>query len=88
MDLPQLEFDWRQIHFCFLPENLKDFEKLQKEVDTSADLIGIAPMKTFDEFVDAIRKVSRAKNIKSIGTTIVYLTKIALQEIEKYGKTE
>lgn len=68
--------------------NNKDFEKLQKEVDTSADLIGIAPMKTFDEFVDAIRKVSRAKNIKSIGTTIVYLTKIALQEIEKYGKTE
>lgn len=88
MDLPQLDFDWRSIQFQFLPEHLNDFETLVHCVESKTNFVGVAPLAQFDEFVEAMNKFGRTKNIKSIGTTIQFLTKIALKEVEKWQENQ
>lgn len=88
MDMPQLEFNWRTISSHFLPNSLKNLEKLVKLVDKKADYMGVAPLDTYKPFIEAVRSYGNANEIKSIGTTIHYLTEIALNELKKWQESQ
>ena len=83
INLPQLSFDWRIVSLTFLPKQMENLENLVKLVDSKADFVGVADRKQYEAFCSALSKYGKAKNVKSMGTTVAMLTEIALKEIEK-----
>lgn len=83
IDIPQLSFDWRIVNFSFLPKQLDDLETLAKMVDSKAELVGVADVKQYEKFCNALSKYGKTKNVTSMGTVVALLTEIALREVEK-----
>ena len=88
IDLPQLEFDWRSVQLVFLPAQMKNFDTLVKAIETKTELVGVARADQYEEFSRAMVKFGKTKNIKSIATTIQFLTELALQEVEKWQASQ
>ena len=84
MDLPQLDFQWRMISLTFLPKQKTDLETLVKLIDNKTEFVGVADRSQFDQFCKVMNKFGKAKNIRSISTTISVLVDIALKEIKKW----
>lgn len=72
--------DWRVVVFAFLPEQLERFEELLEMLPAS-DLVGAAPMALFERFTRALEGFARHQDIKSVGTTLFALARIAEQRI-------
>jgi hypothetical protein len=83
---PHADFDWRYVLLTFLPHQLDDLQKLVDELETGQDLVGAAPVECFADFARAMRDYGRAKNVKSMGTTVATLTKIALEQLGVSGE--
>lgn len=88
IDLPQLNFDWRTVTLTFLPDQVKDFEMLVKMIDSHSEMIGVANVKQYDEFVRVAHEFGKTQNIKSMSATISYLTDLALKEIAKWQENQ
>lgn len=79
---PHAEFDWRTVSLTFLPHQLDDFTALVATLDGTQDLVGVAPIETFEPFARALSRYQRIKKILSVGTALALLTRIALEEVK------
>lgn len=84
MDLPALstpraDFEWRTVIFTFLPHQMDDFQALIEQME-SAEVVGVAPLDSYDDFVRALMRYSRFKNIRHVGSVIHALTQAAIRE--------
>ena len=86
--LPQLVFDWRIVQLAFLPEQMRNFETLVKTIDNKTQMVGVANSDQYKRFSDAMMKLGKTKNIKSVAATIEFLTELALKEIEKWQESQ
>lgn len=79
---PNTDFDWRVVSLVFLPHQLDSFNALLDQLEGRQDQIGVAPVELFAEFAKACATYSRLKEIRSVGTTLAVLTRIANDKVE------
>lgn len=82
MSTPNTDFDWRVVTFVFLPRQMESFKELIAELEGRQDEVGVAQVELFPDFAKACATYSRIKEIRSVGTTIAVLTRIARDRIE------
>lgn len=83
VSLPSLRvnFDYKNIQFTFLDEQLTDLKNLCENLKKQ-DFIGVADVKSFDEFAKAISATKKAADTRNVSSTIWAMIKAAN---EKYG---
>lgn len=81
---PATNFDFKQIAFTFLPHQQKALDHLTENALT-ADWMGIANIDQFEDFVDALKRVQKFQNVKSIGTAIHIMVETALRDLGENG---
>jgi hypothetical protein len=83
---PRLDFDWKTVSLAFLSHQLTDFDKLLDALENRQDLIGTADVSQFEDFVRSVTKFARIHNVRSAGTAVALLTRIARREVERHGR--
>lgn len=79
MPVPQIDFEWKTVQFSFLPHQLEDLQRLCDET-SKADFEGVADIKHFTPFVEALRSTQKFADVKNVGAAIHLMTKNALNE--------
>ena len=77
---PALDMDWKVITLTFLPHQLENFNALI-DMMPSSDLVGLAPLSDYQQFIDALIKWARYKDARNLGTALALLADIALAEL-------
>lgn len=80
---PQIEFDWKNVVFTFLPHEIGDLDRLIDSLEKSGEYVYFAPREEYDRFMDAIQKVQKFENIKNMGATIHRMVEYAYKELEE-----
>jgi len=78
---PHAAFDWRNVTFTFLPHQLEEFQTLIDRIEGSQDLVGVAPIESYEPFAEAVGRYQRIRDVRSIGTTIGLLTRVASDQV-------
>ena len=79
---PSPDLQWKNVTFTFVPHQLAGLDQLIASIDGRPDLLGVAPIEWFDEFAKAVARFGRVRDIRSVGTTIATLTRLAQKEID------
>lgn len=68
---PKVDFEWKNIVFTFLPHQVENFEKFVDVLNQSKpDLIGIAEVEKYNDFVKRLAEYQQFSNVKNVGTAI------------------
>ena len=84
---PRVDYDWKEISFIFLEYQLRDLEKLIKELE-GKDLVGAVPMEVFEKFANALNKYSKFKDIKNVGSAVHAMAETISKELAVSGFEE
>jgi hypothetical protein len=76
------DFNWQTITFAFLPHQFEEFDQLIKTLNGRQDLIGVADEAQFRPFLEAAAKYAKVRDVRSVGTVIALLTRVALEIAE------
>lgn len=79
---PGPNFSWKVVTFEFLPRDLDDFKGATVAIEGRPDLVGVAPLELYERFARAVVQLGKLRDIRSVGTTIAYLTRVAMAELE------
>jgi hypothetical protein len=82
MFVPRIDFDYRTVSFSFLPHQQAEVERLLDLLEGRQDLVVVAPVEQFEDFLKAAARYARIKGVKSGATAITLLTRLALEAIE------
>lgn len=82
MSTPQASFDWHVVSITFLPHQMDTFRDLITQLDGHKELVGVAPVECFDSFASHLAQFARFREIRSVGTTIAVLSRIAADQVE------
>lgn len=88
MFVPSLDFRWKTLSFVFLPHQLEDFTELIEAMDGPQHMVGVSGAEQFEPFLKAVAKFARVKDVRSVGTAIALLTRLALEEVERENSEE
>ncbi len=80
---PHVDFEWRTVTLAFLPHQFDEWDSLIRHLDQRPDLLGLAPDEQFRPFLESAAQFAKARDIRSVGTVIALLTRIALAEVRK-----
>lgn len=84
---PAVDIDWKTVQFTFLPHQVKDLDKLVEKTQAT-EIEGLADIKEFKPFVEALEKTQKFENVKAVGTAIYIMTQAALEKIGENGYGE
>ncbi|AYD87306.1 ParB-like nuclease domain protein [Microbacterium phage ValentiniPuff] len=82
LNLPHLEFDWREVSLMFLPEQLDRLAELVGRLGSNPSLVGVAALEQFAPFSQAVVDYSKQVNVKNLAMAIDMLTRIALEQLD------
>lgn len=81
LNLPHLEFDWREVSLMFLPEQQHRLAELASRLPSHPAMVGVAAMEQFAPFSHAVVEFSKKVNVKNLAMAIDMLTRIALEQL-------
>ena len=81
LEYPNLDTEWKEIVFAFLPEQFDSFKELTDEIGTK-DALGIAEREKYKPFVELLWKYQKYQDIRSVGMAIDLLIKKAKAELD------
>lgn len=79
---PHADFEWRTAAITFLPHQMTQFREVVEHLDGAQDMVGVAPVECFDDFAQYLASFARFREIRSVGTAIAVLTRIARDHLE------
>lgn len=85
---PQIEFDWKNIVFTFLPHEIENLDRLIEILEKNGEYIYFAPREQYEEFIDTISKVQKFANVKNMGASIHKMIGYANAELEEAGYSD
>lgn len=88
LNLPHMDFDWREVSLMFLPEQLDRISELATRLPSHPELVGVAALSQFMPFSQAIVDYSKMVNVKNFAMALDMLTRIALEQIQAAEKVE
>lgn len=87
LSTPHADFEWRTVAITFLPHQFDSFREVVAHLDGQQEMVGVAPVECFDGFASYLAQFARFRNIRSVGTTVAVLTRIA-QDIVAMGEPQ
>lgn len=88
MFAPRIDFDYRTVSFAFLPHQQAELERLIELLEGRHDLVAVAPISQYDEFLKVAARYARLKGVRSGATAITLMVRLALEEIEAAEEAE
>lgn len=85
---PRVDFDFRTVTFAFLPHQQGELERLIDMLEGRRDLVVAAPIEQFDDLLKTAAKYARIKKVKSGGTAITLMIRLAQAEIDAHEAEE
>ena len=64
------ELEFRQVSLVFLDNQMRDVEKLLKNLDQRPDLIAVADVRDFDPFCDTLKKTEKVQDVKNVAAAV------------------
>lgn len=81
-----VDFTTKIVSFAFLPSKFDDFEALIQRLNNDTDMLGVLDIDTFEKFRDAVDRVGKIEDIRSVGSIMskmVDITTEALDQMER-----
>ena len=81
-----VDFTTKIVSFAFLPSKFEDFEALIQRLNNDTDMLGVLDIDTFEKFRDAVDRVGKIEDIRSVGSIMskmVDITTAALDQMER-----
>ncbi len=88
LNTPHADFEWRTVTLTFLPHQMDSFTELVARLDGQQDMVGVAPVELFDAFARALMAFQRFKDVRSVGTAVAILTRMALEAVAAGQETD
>jgi len=79
---PKLDLQWKTVTLAFLPEQLETFTILIEAIPGRQDLVAVAEVKLFDQFVQALEGFSRFHDVRSANMAVAFMAKVALDVVQ------
>lgn len=79
------ELDWKQISLTFFKHQLDDLNELVKNLDQKPDVLGVARLSDFDEFVKTIKATQKFEDVKNLSTAVSVMIDIINEKFKKDG---
>jgi hypothetical protein len=83
--------EWRTLSLVFLPSALARLEALDeiaKRTAKKSDLIGVADMKLFERFREAVLKIGKQHNVRALGAVMTRMVEIAEEWIAAHPEEQ
>ncbi len=85
---PRVDFDYRTVSFAFLDHEKREFDDLLDSFATKQDLVVCCPEEQFDELLKVAAKFARVKDVRSGGTAISLMIRMAQEEVDRVAAEE
>ena len=86
---PEIEFDFKNVVFTFLPHQVKDLDELVKVLEHSApDIIGVAAYEQCKAFLDTLSRYQKFSDIRNVGAAVHAMVQAANEKMESAGYNE
>ena len=86
MNAPAVQFDFKNIVFSFLPNQIKDMDALVKQLESScAEIVGVAPYEQCQAFVETLDKYQLFTDIRNIGAAVHAMINAANEKMNDAG---
>lgn len=83
---PEVEFDWKNVAFTFLPHQVKDLEKLIETLsNVGTDFVGVADVKQYEDFIETLTNYKQFSNIKNTGAAVHAMVTAAKEILDGVG---
>ncbi|HOJ95061.1 MAG TPA: ParB N-terminal domain-containing protein, partial [Fervidobacterium nodosum] len=69
------DLEWKQVSFVFLRHQLDELQELIKNLEQKPDLLGIAHLQEFNQFVETLRNTQKFNDIKNMSSAIYEMIK-------------
>ena len=84
---PNIQFDWKNIVFLFLPHQVKDLERLAEETKKfSPDYVGVVNREDYEPVIKTLAKYQQFAEVKNVGAAIHAMIKITNQVLTGYER--
>lgn len=86
---PEIQFDFKNVTFTFLPHQVKDMDQLVKSLDTaSPEIIGVAPYEQCKSFVEALSRYQKFSDIRNVGAAVHSMIQSVTEKMDEVGFNE
>lgn len=86
---PEIQFDFKNITFTFLPHQLNDLDALVKSLETaSPEVIGVASYEQCKSFVETLSRYQKFTDIRNVGAAIHSMIQNATEKMDAVGFNE
>lgn len=86
---PEIQFDFKNIVFAFLPHQVRDMDALVKELEHNApDVVGVAAYEQCKGFVETLARYQKFTDIRSVGAAIHSMVESANEKMDVVGYNE
>lgn len=85
MPMPKIDFEWKTVQFSFLPHQIEDM-KLLCEKTSTAEFEGVADIRQFDKFVEALNATKKFGDVKNVGSAVHFMIERALRDFCDDGR--
>lgn len=86
---PEVQFDFKNITFTFLPHQIRDMDALVKALqNTAPEIIGVSHYEEVEGFVNALSKYQKFTDIRNMGAAIHSMIEAVNEKIEGTGYSE
>lgn len=75
-----IDFEFKTVKFMFLSHQLDKLDEVAEQIN-STDAVRIAPLDQFDKFTETIRELSKAENVRNIGSLIERMCEIVSDHV-------
>lgn len=83
---PEVQFDFKNITFTFLPHQVKDMEALVKAIGSSApEIVGVAHYEDCQKFIEALNKYQKFSDIRNVGAAVHSMIETVLEKMDAAG---
>lgn len=86
---PAVQFDFKNVTFCFLPHQVKDMDVLVTELEhTAPDIVGVASFEQCKSFVEALSRYQKFTDIRNVGAAIHSMIESVNEKMDDVGFDE
>ena len=79
------ELDWKQISLTFFQHQLNDLNELVKNLDVNPDVVGVARLSDFDNFVATLKATQKFEDVKNLSTAVSVMVNIINEKYKEDG---
>lgn len=90
VELPSLihikgDLDWKQVSIVFLEKEMQDLKDLVSNLDQNPELLGIAHLQQFNDFVKVLKDTQKFEDVKNVSSAVHTMIEYAEKAYKENG---